>query len=141
MCYRKYIPHPGDVIAQLTAAPPTCPGNIFTFKCNVTGDVNGVTLWRVGGSKECLLSHSTAGASSICGLGNTAFTATSRTGFGTSAFYFISTMSVMASPTLNGTLVECFGPAFSKEDGNIVGRSTLQLTCQFSILFEFSAGL
>ena len=140
MCYHKYIPHPGDVIAQLTAAPPTCPGNIFTFRCNVTGDRNGITIWRVNGSSECLLSHNTAGTTSTCGPGS-AFTAIGVTGFGTSAFYFVSTMSVMASPTLNDTLVECFGPTFSRKDGNIVGRSTLQLTCQFIILFEFSACL
>ena len=55
---------------QLTAPPPTCLGDIFTFRCNVTGDRNGVTIWRVGGSSECLLAH-TSTSSTICGRNGT----------------------------------------------------------------------
>ena len=51
---------PGDVTGQFTAAPPTCPGEPFTFRCTVVA------------------------------------------------------------------LVECFGPAFSRDAGNLVGKSTIQ---------------
>ena len=51
---------PGDVSGQLNAAPPTCPGDTFIFKCSVTGDRNGVTIWSVGnGSAPCYTVHPT----------------------------------------------------------------------------------
>ena len=96
------------------------------FTCTVTGNSSGVTIWRVGGTSECLLSHNTAGASSNCGPGS-AFTAMAVTGFGTSATSYSSTLSGPASPMLNGTLVECFGPAFSRDTDNRVGDSTIQV--------------
>ena len=52
------------------------------------------------------------------------------TGFGTSATSFTSTLSGTATPALNGTLVECFGPALSRDAGNVVGNSTLQIVGQ-----------
>ena len=117
---------PGHVAGQFTAAPPTCPGDTFTFRCTVTGDRSGVTIWRVGGSSECFLAHSTAGATSTCGAGS-AFRATSGPEFGTRATSFSSTLSGTATSALNGTLVECFGPNLARDPGNIVGSSTLQV--------------
>ena len=120
---------PGDVTGQFTAAPPTCPGDTFTFTCTVTEDTNGVTLWRVGGSSVCALLHSIVGASSYCGPGS-AFIATPGTGFGTSATSFSSTLSGIAISELNGTLVECFGPDLSRDAENRVGGNRLQIVGQ-----------
>ena len=112
--------------SQFTAGPPICPGDTFTFICTVTGDRNGITIWRVGGSSECSLVH-TSTFSTICGPSD-AFTVTPVTGFGTtSATSFSSTLSGTATSELNGTLVECFGPALSRDAGNMVGNSTLQI--------------
>ena len=122
---------PGDVTGQLTAAPPTCPGATFTFRCTVTGDRSGLTIWRVGGSSECILLHSTIGFSASCGS-SSAFIATSGTGFvpGTNATSFSSTLSGTATSELNGTLVECFGPGLARDANNRVGTSTLQILGQ-----------
>ena len=120
---------PGDVTGQFTAAPPTCPGDTFTFRCTVTGDRNGITIWRVNGSSECSLVHNTAGDPSSCGS-NSPFTVTTGTGFGTSANSFTSTLSGTATTILNGTRVKCFGPALSRNAGNVVGNSTLQIVGQ-----------
>ena len=125
---------PGNVAGQLTAAPPTCPGDTFTFRCTVTGDRNEITVWRVGGSSECILPHSTAGTTSTCGPGN-AFTAKSRTAFGTNGPSFISMLSGIATSKLDGTLVECFGPDLARDAGNMVGNSTLQIQGQYTITF------
>ena len=121
---------PGDVAGQFTAALPTCPGDTFIFRCNVTGDRSGVTLWIVGSSSECPLLHSTPD-SHPCGTGSP-FTARSVVGFGIDATSFTSTLSGTATPTLNGTLVECFGPAFSRGSDNMVGNSTLQILGQLT---------
>ena len=120
---------PGDVTAQFTAAPPTCPGDTFTFRCAVTGDVSGFTIWRVGGSSECTLAHRSVGGSYVCGPGKT-FTAITGTGFGTNYPSFSSTLSGTATTALDGILVECFGPAFSRDAGNMVGNSTLKILGQ-----------
>ena len=117
---------PGDVTGQFTAPPPTCPGDTFTFRCNVTGDMSGVTIWRVGGSSECVLTHSTAGATATCGSGS-AFRARPGAEFGTSAAFYSSTLSGTATSALNGTLVECFGPDLVREPRNRVGESTLKI--------------
>jgi len=120
----------GHVAGQFTAAPPTCPGDTFTFRCNVTGDMNGITIWRVGGgSSECSLVHSTASVPVSCGVASP-FTAAPGTGFGTSSTSFTSTLSGTATTTLNGTLVECFGPAFNRDAGNLVGTNTIQIRGQ-----------
>ena len=116
-------------MGQFTAAPPTCPGDAFTFRCTVTGNRNGITIWRVDGS-ECTLAHSTAGASSMCGPSN-AFTAWPGTEFGTTANSFSSILNGTASPTLNGTLVECFGPNLNRTAENRVGRSTFWILGQY----------
>ena len=117
---------PGDVAAQFTAPPPTCPGNNFTFRCNVTGDMSRITLWRVGGgSSSCPLLHNSPGTPT-CGPGSV-FTARAGSGFdqGTNATSFSSTLSGTATSELNGTLVECF--AGLPSNGNAVGNSTLQI--------------
>ena len=88
--------------------------------------MNRITFWRVNRSSECVLSHNTAGTTAACGPGS-AFITTSGTGFGTSATSYSSTLSGTATSTLDGTLVECFGPAFSRDAGNRVGDSTLQI--------------
>ena len=126
----------GDVTGQFTPAPPTCSGETFTFTCNITGDSNGITIWRVGGNatwsvvgnRECPLIHR-ASSTSICGPNNV-FTANSGTGFQPSATSFPSTLSGTATPALNGTLVECFGLANSVDSGYLVGKGMLKLRGQ-----------
>ena len=118
---------PGDVAGQFTPASPTCPGGTFTFTCTVIGGVTGLTTWRVGGSSECVLVHRSTSLS-VCGPG-LVFTANSGAEFGpgTSATSFTSTLSGTATPSLNGTLVECFGPANNVNAGNLVGNSNLKI--------------
>ena len=127
----------GAVAGQFTPAPPTCPDNTFNFTCNVTGDMNGTTTWRVGGSSECHLVHRTGPLTSICGPDNN-FTANSGAGFdsGTPATYFTSTLSGTAYPALNGTLVECFGPANNVTLEDLIGEDILKLKGQcWSVLY------
>lgn len=119
----------GDAAGQFSPASPTCPADAFTFGCTVFGNMSGITSWRVGRSSECPLVHRSA-TSSVCGLGN-AITARSGTGFGTTATFFSSTLSGTGDSALNGTLVECFGPANSVDPGNLVGNSTLKILGQF----------
>ena len=123
--------HAADVAGQFTAAPATCPGETFTFRCTVSGDLNGVTIWRVGGSSECPLPHR-SNSSSICGPNNV-FKAKSSTGFGTSATTYSSTLSGTATPELNGTLVECFQQATSLAPQRIINSTTLMLLGQYVI--------
>ena len=131
-CYVQYILYfiSDDVVGQFTAAPPTCPGETFTFRCTVTG--SGTTLWRVNGSSNlCSLAHVSAGAASTCTSSGTShlFTVTPESGFGTSG-PFTSTLSATADPVLDYTLVECFGPAATLDPGNRVGNSTIQIVGQ-----------
>ena len=118
----------GDVAGRFTAAPPTCLGDTFTFRCAVTGNMSGFTIWRVGGSSECPVLHRSNGFS-ICGPSN-AFTARSGTRFGTSGPSYSSTLSGTATPALDGTLVECFGPANTVDPGNRVGGRFLKILGQ-----------
>ena len=110
------------------AAPPTCPGDTFRFRCSVVGDMNDVTTWRVDGDSQCPLVHASI-SSTVCGPGN-AFTATSGSGFGTDGPSYTSTLSGTADPTLNCTLVECFGPDNDVNPGNRVDVSTLKVLGQ-----------
>ena len=57
-------------------------------------------------------------------------------GFGTNATSFTSTLSGTAAPALNGTMVECFGPANNVNPGNLVGKGILKLKgqCVFTYL-------
>ena len=119
----------GNVTGQIIPPPPTCPGDTFTFSCTVTGDVSGTTIWRVNASSNwCSLAHLSTGNSSCCPIGgNYIFTARTGTGFGpgTTATSFSSILSGTATPALNGTLVECYGPASNEDPGNMVGNSTI----------------
>ena len=75
-----------------------------------------------------------------CANGNSSdFTVTTGTGFGpTNATSFSSTLSGTATPALNGTLVECFGPRLARDAENMVGNSTLQILGQYCVcLFVF----
>ena len=129
----------GGVAGQFTAAPPTCPGDAFTFRCTVTGDRNGITIWRVGGgSSECPLAHTTVDGPRPCGSGSP-FTVATGTGFGTNATSYSSTLSSTASPTLDGTLVECFGPGLDRNAGNTVGKNRLQILGQHLCLLKISS--
>ena len=65
-------------------------------------------------------------SSSICGPSDD-FTARPGIGYGTNATSFTSTLSGTADPALNGTLVECFGPANNVDPGNRVNGSTLEI--------------
>ena len=117
-----YLP-PGNVAGQFTPAPPTCPGDTFTFRCTVVGDMRGITNWRASGSSECSLIHRST-SSSICGPSDS-FIARSGSGFGTSGPSYTSTLSGTATPALNSTLVECFGPANNVDPANRIGASLL----------------
>ena len=127
-CYGNYFLL-GDVAAQFIAAPPTCPGDNLIFNCTV-GNNNGVTLWRVGGRSECALVHSTQSDPHSCRSGSP-FIVSTETGFGTNATSFLSTLNSTATSTLDGTLVECFGPALSRDAENRVGNSILQISGQY----------
>ena len=117
----------GDVVGQLTAALPTCPGGTFTFNCTVFGNMSGVNTWRVDGS-ECILLHAST-FSSLCGQ-NDDFVARPGTGFGANTTFFSSTLRGTADPALDGILVECFGPGNNVHPDNMVGNSTLQILGQ-----------
>ena len=72
--------------------------------------------------------HGTVNATATCGPGNM-FTARGVTGFGTTgATSYSSTLSATATSELDDILVECFGPAFSRDAGNMVGNSTLKIS-------------
>ena len=133
--YINCISPPDDVTGQLTTPPPTCPGDTFTFTCTVSGDRSGFTIWRVNGNSECTLRH---GSTSPTCQPSDAFTARGVTGFGTTATSYSSTLSGTATSELNGTLVECFGPAFSRDAENRVGRSTLLILGQYTYFLQYS---
>ena len=57
-------------------------------------------------------------------------------GFGTNAATFTSTLSGTADPTLNGTLVECFGPDNNVYPENLVGKGILKLKGQCVLLYD-----
>ena len=123
--------YPGHGAEQFNAAYPTCPGDTFNLSCTVVGNMTGFTIWRVGGSSECHLIHSSTSPSSVCGPGN-AFIARGVTGFGpaTNATSFSSTLSGTATSELDDILVECFGPANNVEPENSIGNTTLHILGQ-----------
>ena len=126
-----------NVAGQFIAAPPTCPGETFNFSCTVTGNMRGITTWIVNGSIECNLWHR-YNFSSICGPSDS-FIARPGTGFGTSdATSFSSTLSGTATTSLDGTLVECFGPANNVYPGNKVNGSTLQMLGKYYGVLQYS---
>ena len=99
---------------------------------HVLGDSEDTVAYILnGGSSECSLVHSTA---SLCVSGGV-FTARPGTGFGTSSTFYKSTLSGTATPTMDGILVECFGPLFARDAANIVGNSTLQVLGHYSVVF------
>ena len=69
---------------------------------------------------------STSTFPSVCGPSDV-FTSQPGNGFGMSATSFTSTLSGTADPTLNGTMVECFGPDNNVDPGNMVGNSFFQI--------------
>jgi len=92
--------------------------------------MDGITIWRVGGSSgtECVLLHRNPNETEACGPGGV-FEARFST---TTATSFTSTLSCGMTPIeLDGTLVECFGPTLSRDAGNMVGSSTLQILGQY----------
>ena len=122
----------GGAAGHFTGAASVCPGDTVTFRCTAVGDMNGITIWRVGGSNECTLLHSTASVPIPCGT-DSPFTVRTQNGFGTGATSYSSTLSGTATFALNGTLVECFGPFFSRDAHNMVGNSTLQISGQYRL--------
>ena len=122
----------GNGIGQFTAAPATCPGDTFTFNCTVHANMSGITIWRVNHSECVLLLTSTNDVDSMCGP-NDDFTARPGTGFGTNGTSFSSTLSGTANFTLNGTLVECFGPGIKRVPENRVGHSALKVLGQYAL--------
>lgn len=111
---------PGDAAQRFTAAPPTCPCDTIAFECNAGGELDGVTLWRVGGGGgSCSLFHSHSTSTSNCGPGNV-FTAM----FANTSASYASTLSGTATPELDGTRISCHGPTFP---GTEVGSSTIQI--------------
>ena len=96
--------------------------------------MNGLITWRVVGSSECALAHTSAGSTAHCGPQNV-FTATAGAGFGTNSSSYSSTLSGTANSSLDGTLVECFGPGLNKSIENMVGNITLQILGIVSLLY------
>ena len=129
VAYYSNILFSDHAAGQFIAAPPTCPGGTFNFTCTVTGDMSEFTTWRVNGSSECPLIHASPTSFTVCGSGD-AFKARFGTGFGTSATSYSSTLSGTATPALNGTLVECFGPANNVNPENRVDMSILKVLGQ-----------
>ena len=82
-----------------------------------------------GGSKECSLIHSTVDGPRPCGPGSP-FTVTTGTGFGMNATSFTSTLTANATPALDDTLVECFGPGLARDAANTVGKNMFQILSQ-----------
>ena len=121
---------PGDVAGQFIQAPPACSGSTLTFRCTVVG--SGTTFWRVNGSSNlCTLVHLSTSTDTCAPSGGIdTFTAIPETGFGTSGPSYSSTLSGTASSALDGTVVECFGPASSLDSGNRVGSSTIHVLGQ-----------
>ena len=91
----------------------------------------------MGRSSECSLLHSTASAPGPCGSGSP-FTVTAGTEFGTSVIFFTSTLTGIATPTLNGTLVKCFGPGLARDAENRVGKSTIQILGQYHVFSHYT---
>ena len=81
-------------------------------------------------SSECPLSHISTTSSTICDPSN-AFTAKPGTGYGTSTTSFTSTLSGTATPALDGTLVECFGPDNNVKSENRIDEGTLQILSKY----------
>ena len=80
-------------------------------------------------SSDCSLVHRSK--STNCVPSDT-FTAKSDNGFGTSGPSYSSTLSGTAIPAMDGTLVECFGPANNVDPDNKINASTLQILGQYS---------
>ena len=94
--------------------------------------MSGVTTWKVAGSSECILVHR-VNSSSICGAQDM-FIATPGIGFGSNSSFFTSTLNVTANISLDGTLVECFGPANNIDPGNRVGGNNILVLGQCNVL-------
>ena len=91
----------------------------------------------MNGSIECNLWHR-YNFSSICGPSDS-FTARPGAGFGTSdATSYSSTLSGTATPALDGTLFECFGPANNVDQGNKINGSTLQMLRKYYGVLQYS---
>ena len=78
----------------------------------------------------CALPHSTANDPHPC-WEDSPFTVTYGPEFGTNATFFTSVLGGTVTPALEGTLVECFGPAYSRTVDHIVGNSTLQVVGKY----------
>ena len=89
----------------------------------------------MNGSIECNLWHRSI-STSLCGPSDS-FTARPGAGFGTGdATSYSSILSGTASPALDGTLVECFGPANNVYPGNKINGSTLQMLGKYYGVLE-----
>ena len=88
-------------------------------------------------STECSLTHSTVDGPRPCRTGSP-FTVTTGTGFGTSSTSFSSTLSGTATPALDDTLVECFGPGLARDATNTVGKNMFQTLSQHLCLLEIN---
>lgn len=116
-----------DVAGQFTAPPSTCPCDTITFECIVAGNASGATFWCLdNASSVCTLVHDNISDTNICRGFSAMFAIenTSNTSFSTS-------LSGTATPALNGTWVECFGPSHR---GPIVGNSTIQIVGQYYLM-------
>ena len=82
----------------------------------------------MNGSSECILVHRSN--FTHCETSDT-FTAKTGSGFGTSGPSFSSTLRGTAIRAMDGTLVECFGPANNVDPGNRVDGSALQILGQY----------
>ena len=103
-----------------------CPGEELTYTCSIDGFA---TLWRMtpepceGGAVALL--HSTLGDPPIeCGPFSAQLTANDSN-------CYTSTLTVTASPELNGTVVRC-----EETSGNVAGSATILLSKSTPSRFE-----
>ena len=98
-----------------------CPGEELTYNCTIDGTGSSITVWRMtpqpcaGGGVA--LAHNTLGDPPIeCGPFSAQLTASDGD-------CYTSTLTVTASPELNGTVVTC-----EDSSGNVAGSATMLLS-------------
>ena len=98
-----------------------CPGEELTYTCTIDGTGSSITVWSMtpqpcAGSAVVLV-HSTLGGPPIeCGQFSAQLTASDGD-------CYTSTLTVTASPELNGTVVRC-----EDSSGNAAGSASMLLS-------------
>ena len=116
-------------------ALPTCPGDAALFHCTVTDPFkNGLTRWKLN-ETSCTLDHdaNVDYRTVMCLPLVEEFTAMRTMPSGTC---FPSTLTVMASPELNMTSIECsFAGSIAPKSDNLIVIGTLANEHNFYVMF------